>query len=75
MLAGIGSTDKTGEIKVTLTSKGLPNCVVTLDAVKAEYDSGTSSLENVGFAPTECGRTDEIPVRKILLLLTRITLR
>ena len=35
MLAVIGSTDKTGEIKVTLTSKGLPDCVVTLDAVEA----------------------------------------
>lgn len=74
MLAVIGVADKTGEIKVTLTSKGLPDCVVTLDAVKAEYDSGTSSLENVGFAPTECGRTDEIPVRKIELYTDTFTL-
>ena len=74
MLAVIGSTDKTGEIKVTLTSKGLPDCVVTLEAIKSEYDSGTSSLENVAFAPAECGRTDEIPVRNIELYTDTFTL-
>ena len=65
MLAVIGATDKTGDIKVTLTSPGLPESVITLKAVSADYERGISSRENVAFAETECGRNDEIPVRKI----------
>ncbi|MGN0553864.1 MAG: glycoside hydrolase family 2 TIM barrel-domain containing protein [Oscillospiraceae bacterium] len=67
MLAVIGSSDVTGDIKVTLTSPCLPDSVITLKAVSGEYISGTASSENVTFAETECGRADEIPVRKIEL--------
>lgn len=67
MLAVIGACDKTGEITVTLSSPELPDSTVELTAVKAEYESGVSSNENCTFAETECGKTDDIPVRKIEL--------
>lgn len=67
MLAVIGSTDKAGEIKVTISSSELPESVIILKSVEAEYENGVSSIENVSFAETECGKTDEIPVRKLEL--------
>lgn len=76
MLAVIGATDKTGDIKVTFTSKGLPDSVIELKAVAADFDEGTSCVENVcemAAAETECGRTDEIPVRKLELISDGLT--
>ncbi len=73
LLAVIGSTDKTGDITVTVSSPSLPAASVTLKAIAAEYEEGTSSAENVTAAPTECGRNDEIPVRKIELCADTLT--
>ena len=67
LLAVIGSTGETGDIRVTLTSPGLPEETVALRAVQAEFVPGTSCNERVSAVPTECGRTDEIPVRKLEL--------
>ncbi len=67
LLAVIGATGKTGEIRVTLTSPGLPEETVTLRAVPAEMVPGTACNESASAAPTECGRTDELPVRKLEL--------
>lgn len=67
MLAVIGSSAQTGTITVKFMSPGMPDAVITLDAVDAEFISGTSCSENAVSVPTECGRTDEVPVRKIEL--------
>ena len=67
LLAVIGAADRTGDIVVTLTSPGLPDNTVVLRAVPAEFVQGTSCIESAQSVPTECGRTDEIPVRKIEL--------
>lgn len=67
LLAVIGAADRTGDIRVTLTSPGLPESTAVLRAVTAEFVPGTSCGETVSEVPTECGRTDEIPVRKLEL--------
>ena len=68
LLAVIGATEEAGDIRVTLQSPGLPGCEVTLKAETAEHESGVSCNETLEFAPTECGRSDEMPVRKVELL-------
>lgn len=67
LLAVIGSTSGTGKINVSITSPGLPDCAAELEAVPAEFEDGLSCGEQVSAVPTECGKTDEIPVRKIEL--------
>lgn len=74
MLAIIGSTGEAGGIKVTLTSPSLPEAVIELKAVPAERIHGLSAQQSAQPCPTECGRTDEIPVRKIELSAERLTL-
>lgn len=64
MLAVIGATREAGKITVRLSSPGLPEAVVTLNAVPAETE-GVSCIERLSSVPTECGRIDEHPVRKI----------
>lgn len=68
LLAVIGATEAAGDIRVTLKSPGLPDCVVTLKSENAEHESGVSCNERLEFVPTECGRSDEIPARKVELL-------
>ena len=67
MLAVIGAIERTGDITVTFSSPALPDSSIVLRAEPADFAAGTSCCENVSFAPTECGRIDEIPVRKIEL--------
>lgn len=67
MLAVIGASSQTGDIQVTVSSPGLPDNTLLLHAVPASYVNGTSSNKTVSFAKTECGRTDDVPVRKIAL--------
>lgn len=64
----IGATETAGDIRVKVQSPGLPECSVTLTAEKSENESGVSCKEVLKFVPTECGRNDEIPVRKVELL-------
>lgn len=68
LLAVIGATETAGDIRVKVQSPGLPECSVTLTAEKSENESGVSCKEVLKFVPTECGRNDEIPVRKVELL-------
>ncbi|MBP1579299.1 MAG: DUF4982 domain-containing protein [Oscillospiraceae bacterium] len=68
LLAVIGATESVGDIRVTITSPGLPDCTVDLAAVTAEREPGVSCGEKLEFAPTECGRSDEVPARKVELL-------
>lgn len=72
MLAVIGSVRESGGITVRFTSPGLPDSVIRLDSVPAAEIPGASCSERVSAAPTECGRTDEIPVRKIELRADRL---
>ena len=56
--AVIGVADKTGEIKVTLTSKGLPDCVVTLDAVRRNMTAVHRRLKTLALLlPSVAGQT------------------
>ncbi|MGN1181247.1 MAG: glycoside hydrolase family 2 TIM barrel-domain containing protein [Suilimivivens sp.] len=74
LLAVIGSTFKTGAITVTLTSPGLPDCVVSLQAVASPFREGVSAIEENREYPLYGGGSEgkkltegetEIPVRKI----------
>lgn len=66
LLAMIAAKDYPGDITVTVTSPGLPEETVTLEAVPAQKRSGVCcSFEN-----TPSVVSDEIPVRKISLKVT-----
>ncbi len=64
LLAIIAGKNYGGDIKVKVTSKGLPDAEITLKAMQTEYPEGKSDYfaENTSSAVTE-----EIPVRKIEL--------
>ena len=68
LLAVIGATESAGDIRVTITSPGLPDCTVDLTAEASQHEPGVSCGETLEFAPTECGRSDEVPARKVELL-------
>jgi len=77
LLAVIGSKQTAGEIKVTVTSPGLPTEVLTLYADEAPQIPGVSCLEENTELPVYSGGTggqkllqgiEEIPVRKIELV-------
>lgn len=77
LLAVIGSKQTAGEIKVTVTSPGLPTEVLTLQAVEAEAIPGVACQEENTELPVYSGGTGgsvllqgnaEIPVRKIELV-------
>lgn len=68
LLAVIGATESVGDIRVTITSPGLPDCTVDLTAEASQHEPGVSCGETLEFAPTECGRSDEVPARKVELL-------
>lgn len=66
LLAVIAATDKAGDIKVKVTSKGLPDSEITLSSIPAPVTEGISFNERNTPMPSDC--TDEqsdIPVRKI----------
>lgn len=67
LLAIIGARKEAGEIIITIESPGISAVTVTLNSVPCETDDGVSAVENVTCMETECGRTDDIPVRKIEL--------
>jgi len=64
LLAIVGATLETGEIKVTAQSPGLPAKTLALQAVKADIRKGISAAFVPGEKPEENG---EVPVRKISL--------
>ena len=77
LLAVIGSRQTAGEIKVTVTSPGLPTEIITLQAVEAKVLPGVSCLEENTELPVYSGGTggsvlalgtEEIPIRKIELV-------
>lgn len=67
LLAVIASSGKEGKITVTITSPGLPDQHMELHSVNAPEGMKKTCIQRVCFAQTECGRMDEIPVRKIEL--------
>ena len=73
MLAVLASSGKPGEIKVTLTSPGILDCSISLLSVDALDGNNKVREQEVTFAPTECGRADEVPVRKIELQAESLT--
>lgn len=78
LLAIIGSRQAPGEIKITLSSPGLEDCILTLQALPAEKTEGISAIGENREYPLYGGGSkgevltegwQEIPVRKIELLL------
>ncbi len=67
LLAVIASSGNVGAIRVTVTSPGLPEQGMELYSVEAPAGMIKTCVQSAAFAETECGRNDEIPVRKIEL--------
>lgn len=65
LMAYVGSTDKTGDIEVTFTSKGLEGCKVRISACESKIRSGISFNERITGISAE--NEDDIPVRTIKL--------
>lgn len=73
MLAVLASGGKPGVIRVTVTSPGLPDSSIELRSVDAPDGKNRVRRQEAAFAQTECGRTDEVPVRKIELQAESLT--
>lgn len=66
LLAIIAATDKAGEIKVKVTSAGLPQSEITLTSIPSEITEGISFNERNTPMPADCpDERSDIPVRKI----------
>lgn len=66
LLAIIAATDKPGEIKVKVTSKGLPDSEISFTSAPSEVPDGISCIERNISTYTDCkDDKNDIPVRKI----------
>ncbi len=66
LLAVIASETKAGDINVKVSSKGLPDSVLTLKAVEAEITEGISATARNTEREFDCTMgKDDVPVRKI----------
>lgn len=66
LLAVIAAKKTSGEIKLRVTSKGLPDCEALFTAKDCEPANGVSAVEENTFMPAECADAEnDIPVRKI----------
>lgn len=66
LLAIIGATDKSGEVKVKVNSKGLPDAELCFRAEPSEAAEGVSFSENNKACETDCEKKEaDVPVRRI----------
>ncbi len=66
LLAVIAAKTEAGKIIVKASSAGLPESVLTLDAIRSEVPCGVSAIEENTHTAADCpDETDDIPVRKI----------
>lgn len=66
LLAIVGATDKSGEVKVRVSSKGLPDAEICFKAEPSEVTEGVSFSANNKACAIDCSEgTEDVPVRRI----------